>query len=38
MTIRNGLKQTISVSNGFELLQMVSEPSTERCAIEKARL
>ena len=31
-TIHNGPKRTISTSGGFELLQMVSEPNTGRCA------
>ena len=34
MAIRNGSKRTISVSSRFELLQMVSEPDTGRCASE----
>ena len=34
--IRNRPKQTISTSGGFELLQIVSEPVTERCASEDA--
>ena len=34
--ICNGLKQTISAGGGFELLQMVLEPDTERCASEDA--
>ena len=34
MTIRNGPKWTISASDGLGLLEMVSEPSTERCASE----
>ena len=29
-------KMTIFVSSGFELLQMESEPNTERCASEDA--
>ena len=29
--IRNGLKWTISASNGFEVLQMVSELVTKQC-------
>ena len=36
--IRNGLKRTISASGGLERLQKVSEPNTERCANEDARL
>ena len=32
--IHNMSKGIISVSGGFELLQMVSEPDTERCANE----
>ena len=32
MTIRNALKQTISVNGEFELLQMVSKLDTERYA------
>ena len=34
--ICNELKQTISISSGFELLQMVSESDIERCANEDA--
>ena len=34
--IRNGLKQTISASGGFELLQMVLEPGIKQCASEDA--
>ena len=33
-TIRNGPKQTVSVSGGLGLLQMVSELDTGRCASE----
>ena len=36
MAIRNGSKWTISASGGLEILQMVSEPDTERCASEDA--
>ena len=36
MAIRNGLKRTISTSGELELLQMVSEPDTKRCASEDA--
>ena len=32
MRIRNGPKQMLSTSGGFELLQMVSEPDTRPCA------
>jgi len=32
--ISNGPKQTISASNGLELLQIVSEPNTEQCVNE----
>ena len=35
-TIRNQPKRTISTSGGLRLLQMVSEPDTERCASEDA--
>ena len=35
--IRNGSKQAISVSGGFGLLQIVSEPVTGRCANEDVR-
>ena len=34
MAISNGPKRTISTSGGLELLQMVSEPDTGRCANE----
>ena len=34
--IRNGPKRTISTSGGVVMLQMVSEPDTERCASEDA--
>ena len=34
--IRNRPKRTISTSSELELLQMVSEPDTERCANEDA--
>ena len=34
---RKSLKRTISVSGRLELLQMVSEPDTGRCANENAR-
>ena len=34
--IRNGPKQTISTSDGLELLQMVSKLGTKRCASEDA--
>ena len=30
--IHNGSKQTISTSDGVELLKMILEPDTERCA------
>ena len=36
MAICNGSKQTISVSGGFRLLQMVSEPDIEWCDSEDA--
>ena len=34
--IRNEVKRTISISNGFELLQIVLEPDTGRCASKDA--
>ena len=34
MTIRNEPKWTITVIGGIELLQMISELDTERCAIK----
>ena len=34
--IHNGPKQTIFASSGLELLQMVSELGSERCASEDA--
>ena len=37
MAIRNGSKQTISVSGGLEPLQMLSEPDTKQCASMDAR-
>ena len=36
MTICNGPKQTISTSDGLELLQMVSKLDTGRCVNEDA--
>ena len=35
-TIRNGLKRIISISGGFELLQMVLEPDMGQCASKNA--
>ena len=37
MTIRNGLKQTISTSGGLELSQMVLEADSEQYASENVR-
>ena len=36
MRFKNLERRTISVSGGLGLLQMVSEPETERCASENA--
>ena len=37
-TIRNGAKQIISTSGGFERLQMILELDTEQCVNEDAGL